>query len=233
MPWSSKLRRGSQLHAGTSAPPSNANRDYPTGCTANDTPHYDAYLNFLKNRTPKPTVPPAKILTRLKDLTDLDDSMPEDLKPGQNAEQAAELAALGPGAIYGVIAYLYFVTVSEKESSNCQLDGNGTSYRIEIGFDSEVARRLRAGWKPSMAEMHELQQKSIVVVMTPHYRRWHQRTWADDVLTPFVGRQVKVVGQLLADSEHLEARDSCAHPNADERCLRASIWEIHPVKERL
>ena len=31
--------------------------DYAAGCTKSEKPRYDAYLNFLKNRTPLPTVP--------------------------------------------------------------------------------------------------------------------------------------------------------------------------------
>ncbi len=42
---------------------------------------------------------------------------------------------------------------------------------------------------------------------------------------------MKVVGQLLADTEHAIAKDNCAHPNAKDSCWRASIWEIHPVIE--
>lgn len=206
--------------------------DYLTGCTASERPRYDAYLNFLKNQTPKPTVVPVKTLTRLKEFTELDDHMPDDLKPGHNAEHAEELAALGQGRIHAVVGFLYLVIVSGAESTNCQLDGEGeTDYHIHIGFDAAAAKRLREGWRPTKAETHELQQTSVIVEMTPHYRKWHQPTWSDDALAPLVGRQVKVVGLLLADNEHAKAKDSCAHPNRDKRCWRGSIWEIHPVTE--
>jgi hypothetical protein len=39
-------------------------QDYSTGCTSSEKPRYDAYLNLLKNRAPKPTAKPKKILTR-------------------------------------------------------------------------------------------------------------------------------------------------------------------------
>jgi hypothetical protein len=45
-----------------------------------------------------------------------------------------------------------------------------------------------------------------------------------------VGRQVKVVGQLLVDNEHNRDSDNCARSGADKtKCWRASIWELHPV----
>ena len=105
-------------------------------------------------------------------------------------------------------------------------------YHIHIGFDSETAKRLRGGWQPSDDEKHRLQQESAIVEMTPHYRIWHQPNWSIELVTGVIGRQVKIVGQLLADNEHAKAKDSCAHPNADKnKCWRMSIWELHPVTE--
>src|SRR2546422_8763513 len=40
--------------------------DYAAGCTKSEKPRYDAYLNFLKNRTPLPTAKPKKLLTRVR-----------------------------------------------------------------------------------------------------------------------------------------------------------------------
>jgi hypothetical protein len=164
--------------------------------------------------------------------------MPESLKPGHNAEFAEELASLGQGAVYGVVGYLYLAFPSGVESTNCQLkddsdDHANVDYHIHIGFDSAMAKRLRDGWKPSEgAEKRGLQQTSIIVEMTPHYRLWHQPDWSIPLLSSVIGRQVKVVGQLLADNEHAKAKDSCAHPNAvKSKCWRASIWELHPVTE--
>ena len=217
-------------------------QDYLTGCTASANPRYDAYLNYLKNQNPKPTVTPAKNLTQ-KDFEKLDRTMPADLKPGHNAEHANELAALGQGAFQSVVGYLYVAFPSGVESTNCQLkddtkDANGmpnhnnVDYHIHIGFDSAIAERLRGGWKPNKDETHGLQQQSVIVEMTPHYRAWNQPNWTIDLVTGVMGRQVKVVGQLLADNEHIKASDSCAHPNADKsKCWRASIWELHPVTE--
>ena len=206
--------------------------NYQAGCTESDKPRYDAYLNFLNNRTPRPTVKPKKILTR-QDFKRLDDTMPDDLKLGHNAEHPQELAALGQGTIHGLVGFLYIAFPSGVESTNCQLSGEGNvDYHIHIGFDPAAAKRLREGWRPNQAEKHELQQQSIIVEMTPHYRLWHQPDWSNDLLAKVIGRQVKVVGQLLADNEHARAKDSCAHPNADkDKCWRASIWELHPVTE--
>src|SRR5215470_13445581 len=36
---------------------------YPGGCENNPTPHYDAYLNFLKDQLPQPNLFPVKMLT--------------------------------------------------------------------------------------------------------------------------------------------------------------------------
>jgi len=218
--------------------------NYPTGCgipknatNANYTPRYDAYLNYLKNQTPKSTIQPVKILTRA-DFTGLEDKMPADLKKGHNGEHAAELAALGQGQILGLVGYLYIVQVTGKESTNCELSGaddqgrDKTDYHIHVGFDETAARRLRDGWKPTKDETLGLQQTSVIVEMTPHYRQWHQPTWTAERLQPHLGRQVRVIGQLLADNEHADASANCAHPNADKnKCWRASIWELHPVIE--
>jgi len=126
--------------------------DYQTGCTESEKPRYDAFLNFLKNRVPKPTVKPKKILSR-QDFKRLDDTMPDDLKPGHNAEHAEELAALGQGSIYGLVGYLYIAFPSGVESTNCQLSGEeNVDYHIHIGFDTTAAKRLREGWRPDPAE---------------------------------------------------------------------------------
>jgi len=122
---------------------------------------------------------------------------------------------------------------SGVESTNCQLKGDGNvDFHIHIGFDAAAAKRLREGWTPNKDEKHGLQQQSVIVEMTPHYRLWEQPDWSIDTVTKVIGRQVKVVGQLVADNEHARAKDSCAHPNADKKnCWRASIWELHPVTE--
>ncbi len=205
--------------------------NYPTGCTKAQKHKYDAFLNFVKNQTPKPTSKPLKTLTE-QDFKTLEDQLPDGLKKGSNGEYAQELAKLGQGNIYALIGYLYSMQVTGAESTNCQLDDKAqeqTDYHIHIGFDQTVAQSLREG--ASVAEQ-KVKPTSIVVEMTPHYRAWHQPKWTSELVKRFLGRQVKVMGQLLADTEHAIAKDNCAHPHAvKDKCWRASIWEIHPVIE--
>jgi hypothetical protein len=104
-------------------------------------------------------------------------------------------------------------------------------YHILVGFDTAMAKRLRDGETFSSDDTTQLQKTSIVVEMTPHYRAWLQPTWDDALIRQHVGKQVKVVGQLLADIEHNNAKDNCARADAKDTCWRASIWELHPVIE--
>lgn len=208
--------------------------NYKTGCTKAKKPRYDAFLNYLKNQTPKPTTKPLKTLTRA-DFKTLDDNLPDGLKIGNNGEHADELARLGQGNIYALIGYFYIIQMTGAESTNCQLDGRAnkeTGYLIHIGFSAEDAKALRIDPTPAAAKRKQLQQKSIVVEMTPHYRAWHQPRWDSELAKRFIGRQVKVMGQLLANNAHANATDSCAHPNVvKSKCWRASVWELHPVIE--
>ena len=93
-----------------------------------------------------------------------------------------------------------------------------------------IAQGLQDGHTPSDIEVKQLQQTSIVVEMTPHYRAQFKPKWTDTFLRQFIGRQVKVVGQLMLDNDHTRPQDNCADPNADQdRCWRMTAWEIHPV----
>ena len=205
--------------------------NYKAGCTKAAKPRYDAFLNYLKNQAPQPTAKPLKTLTQ-QNFQDLDANIPDGLKKGNNGEHADALAKLGQGNIYAVIGFLYVVQITGAESTNCQLSGGGdeqTDYHIHVGFDATTAKKLRDG---EDLTQKPLQQTSIVVEMTPHYRAWHQPDWTAALVTRFLGHQVKVVGQLLADNEHNNANDNCAHPNAKlTKCWRASLWELHPVTE--
>jgi len=129
------------------------------------------------------------------------------------------------------VGYLYFVQPTDAETTNCQLDGDGeTDFHIGIGFNRTIAQGLQDGHTPDDVEFRRLQQTSIVVEVTPHYRAQHKPQWTATRLTQFIGRQVKVVGQLMLDNEHARPRDNCAEPNAEEdRCWRMTAWEVHPV----
>lgn len=79
----------------------------------------------------------------------------------------------------------------------------------------------------------DLQQNSIIVEMTPHDRfKYEHEIWTLANLQKAVGRQVKVVGQLLIDNEHNLPSQNCATATTasqKQTCWRASVWELHPV----
>jgi hypothetical protein len=205
-----------------------------TGCSLSDNPKYDAYLNYLKNQSPSPTLHPVRFLTK-NDFTNLEGQTPDTLKKGNHALHATELAGLGEGNIYGLIGYLYYAVDTGKKSEgtkgetcNCQLiHTENSDFHLGIGFDAAVAKKIRDG---ETVPKKDLEQTGIVVEMTPHYRAIHHTKWTFPLVQGLAGKQVKVIGQLLIDNEHRLAKDNCADPNADEnKCWRASIWELHPV----
>jgi hypothetical protein len=54
--------------------------------------------------------------------------------------------------------------------------------------------------------------------------------WTLTKVKGIFGRQVKVVGQLMVDNDHLGGKDNCAASNANTAtCWRRTVWEIHPV----
>lgn len=212
--------------------------DYSTGCSHASTPGYDAYLNFLKNQLPRPAAA-AEVagVLREQNFEELEGKTPDTLGRGNHADNADELADLGEGNIYAVVGYLYYAQVSPDpkkkgpgETTNCQLTGDKNSdYHIGIGFDAEVGKKIRDGEKVSKKL---LQQTSIIVEMTPHYRARFQPKWSVTRLQKVVGYQVKVVGQLMMDNEHIIPSQNCGHPEANTTtCWRKSAWEIHPVIE--
>ena len=203
---------------------------YPTGCSNSPNPQYDAYLNFLKNQTPVPTSSISRYITRTT-IQSLDTNTPGGITSRNHAQHAIPLADLGEGNIVAMIGYLYFVQNTGEESTNCGLHGPGeTDYHVGIGFNRAIAQGLQDGHTPSDIEVKRLQQTSVVVEMTPHYRAQFKPRWTDTFLRRFIGRQVKVVGQLMLDNDHTRPQDNCADPNADQdHCWRTTAWEIHPV----
>ncbi len=208
--------------------------NYPTGCSK--AAKYDAYLNYLKNLTPSPPASGVNFLD-LAAFDNLNSNTPQDL--GQNNNHSAfkeELARLGEGGQYGVIGYLYYFEATGAESSNCELagpdkEGGNVDFHIGIGFDKPPADQLNVNnpAKPPKT----LQQKSVIVEMTPHYRaRFQDGIWTLANLKPALGHKVKVVGQVLVDSEHNKPADNCALDGTaaqKNHCWRYSIWELHPV----
>jgi hypothetical protein len=105
---------------------------------------------------------------------------------------------------------------------------------IGIGFDPVLAEKIRTNKFHVTGSGHtdDAKRTSIVAEMTPHYRAKFHPTWTAATVAALKGRQVKVVGQLLVDADHNEAKQDCAFPNAvPASCWRASTWELHPVTQ--
>jgi len=206
--------------------------NYPTGCSA--AAGYDPYLNYLKNLTPSPGAG-VNFLAQ-SDFDNLNTNTPSDLGQGNNhADYKEQLANLGEGRQFGVIGYLYYYQATGAESSNCELtgpdaEGGNVDFHIGIGFDSDLAAKVDGRAKPAAALKKQLQQNSVIVEMTPHYRaQFHANDWTLANLKPALGHKVRVIGQLLVDSEHNKPADNCALEDKTAHCWRYSIWELHPV----
>ena len=157
-----------------------------------------------------------------------------------HADHREALARIGEGQLFGVVGYLYYVKKTGPESSNCQLasddaEGSNVDFHIGVGFDADVAALLRARKKVPDAKV--LTQQSVIVEMTPHYRfTYAADRWTLENLRAVIGRQVRVVGQLVVDNEHNLGSQNCAMATTSgqrETCWRASVWELHPVTQFL
>jgi hypothetical protein len=209
--------------------------NYPTGCSK--AAGYDAYLNSLKNLTPMPTTG-VNFLDQSA-FDNLNSSTPSELGQGNNhATYKDQLSQLGEGKQFGIVGYLYYYQATGAESSNCELtgpDANGgnVDFHIGIGFDSSLASQVDGNSRPAAALKKQLQQNSVIVEMTPHYRaRFEDGVWTLANLKPALGHKVRVIGQLLVDSEHNKPTDNCAVKGTAAQanhCWRYSIWELHPV----
>ncbi len=207
---------------------------YPTGCSK--AAGYDAYLNYLKNLTPAPLSVGTTFLGQSA-FDNLNSGTPEALGHGNNHSDFKErLANLGEGTQRGVIAYLYYFQVTGAESSNCQLtgpdkNGGNVDFHVGIGFDKTLLGQVNASSPANPPKA--LQQSSVIVEMTPHYRaQFQDGIWTIANLRAALGHKVRVVGQLLADSEHNKPTDNCALADTaaqKSHCWRYSIWELHPV----
>jgi hypothetical protein len=196
---------------------------YPTGCSA--TASYDGYLNALKNELIEPSVEPQQAYN-VKDLVDLEGKLPAELAPTNHEALKDALGTLGEGEVSSLLGYLYYAKPGSSESSNCQLTGaDDLDFHIGIGPDPGIPAK---GHPLSSQDRHQ----AVIVEMTPHWRAEYESGWTLAKVRKAVGRQVFVVGQLLADNEHHDAKDDCGYavaPGPGKDCWRPTIWELHPV----
>jgi len=205
-------------------------QDYPTGCSAAG--KYDAYLNYLKN-----LLPGTDMGVNYLDQTafdNLNSNTPADLgKNNNHLTYKDQLAEMGEGKQFGIVGYLYYFEHTGAESSNCELTGPAPDYgnvdfHIGIGFDQSLTSEVNT--KDPSKPPKQLEQQAVIVEMTPHYRaQFHSNDWTLGSLKPALGHKVRIIGQLLVDSEHNKPADNCALANKTARCWRYSIWELHPV----
>lgn len=201
--------------------------EYPTGCSK--AARYDPYVNLLKNQLVSPAKKPQRIFTG-DDYGTLEERLPPDLTKENHVEFKDDLAKLGEGHVVGLVGYLYYAKKGGKESSNCQLeDPDAIDFHIGIGFDRELAAKLTSKAKLTSGERTEMNQTSAIIEVTPHWRAQFKPEWTLAAFATAIGHQVRVMGQLLVDSEHYSPKDDCAFADASLKCWRASVWEIHPV----
>jgi len=207
---------------------------YPDGCTlvsGKKKPKFDAYLNFLKNQLPD--VQAATGTLSAADVADKESKLPAGLDPFDHGKFAGALADLGEGNIDSVVGYLYYHIPGGKETCNCKLAGEpNIDKHLGIGFDQEMAQKIASGQasKGEIGASTQVDRTSMIVEMTPAYRAQFHPNWTDARLDAAVGKQVKVVGQLIVDNDHLNVNDDCAFPGANATtCWRMSAWELHPV----
>jgi hypothetical protein len=200
---------------------------FATGCSAAG--GYDGYLNALKNELVDPAGQPQNAFD-VPHLKTLENELPKDLTKDNHEALKAQMSALGEGEVASLNGYLYYAKDGGAESSNCLLKGaDNIDFHIGIGADADVAARAKAK-NPGLSPGDRSQ--AVIVEMTPHWRAKYEPGWNLALVQKAVGRQVYVVGQLLADNEHDDAKDDCAYTGAGgpgPKCWRGTIWELHPV----
>jgi hypothetical protein len=173
------------------------------------------------------------------DFAALEGKLPATLSSQNHATFSQRLADNNEGNIVTVIGYLYFAVDTGKssggtapiaETSNCRVTAaDSFDYHLGLGFDAVLAKKLQTT-KPrsSVSSPKEMEKTSVVAEMTPHTR--HPK-WTFARVNALQGKQVKVVGQLMVDNVHFNAKDDCKFPGALSSCWRATIWEVHPVTQ--
>ena len=219
--------------------------NYKAGCTRSDHPHYDAYLDYLKNSMPDPASPPVDLNhgnpIGAAFLADHENKTPDTLTAYNHAQHAADLADMGEGQIVSVIGTLYYAIRGGAESVNCQLSGDDSlvDFHIGIGFadfplGAGVLDQLCSGkdFRSVLQQSDQLtlEQNSFVVEMTPYYREQFKSGWSLSKVQGVTGHQVRVYGQLMIDNFHHKPSDDCGLADANpDKCWRLSVWELHPV----
>lgn len=208
---------------------------FPTGCSKAG--GYDPYLNLLKNQLIPPSDATGEVpfFLNLKDVKALDQKMPAALGRSNHGDFKDQLIQLGEGQLRGVIGYLYYAQKTGAESSNCQLDstdseGSNVDFHIGVGFDPDIAESLREG---KAVPGKTITQSSMIVEMTPHYRfAFENDAWTLANVKAAIGKEVRVIGQLIVDNEHNIPSQNCALATTIKQlstCWRGSVWELHPV----
>jgi hypothetical protein len=225
---------------------------FPDGCSAATNLTYDAYLDFLKDQDSDLNLASTKNLV-VADFQSLESKLSQlslsskgkgrktqPLNSANHAAFASQLANLGEGNIHTVIAYLYFAQDTSKgnpanppkgETCNCRLpQPENFDYHIGLGFDPNLASQAHTQ-HPQEGDplFSQLQKKSVVAEMTPYPRHTRHPNWTFDRVNSHQGEQVKVVGQLMVDNYHFQAKDDCGFPGATTNCWRSTIWEMHPL----
>lgn len=210
---------------------------FADGCSQAKKPGYDAYLDFLKDQDPDPSLASTRTLGKA-DFPALEKKLPKTLKSTNHSTFASTFADDGEGNIHTVVAFLYFAedtgagTQPDSETSNCRLTAAGTfDYHLGIGFDSALAATAKTHPADGSADMMKLQKASIVAEMTPFTRATRHPKWTIDRVSALQGQQIKVVGQLMNDNFHFDAKSDCSFPKHTPKCWRSTIWEIHPVTQ--
>lgn len=205
---------------------------YPTGCSPSG--KYDAELNELKNTVSWKNEGVQGWFTSLGELQTLEGKLPDGLGSGNHGNYVSPLSALGEGRIHGVVGYLYSVKPEGQESSNCDLpddtDHENVDFHIYIGFDPNIADRLRNG-NATSADKKEINPDSMIVEMTPQYRGQFHPEWTLDSVKQHIGEQVRVEGQLMVDNEHYLPSQDCGRSDATDKCWRGTVWELHPITD--
>ena len=186
---------------------------FPSGCTAAG--HYDAYLSFLKNQRPSPLAHSTGLLTA-DDFDNKEANIPDGLASTNHADHATELADLAEGNIFTLIGYLYHVKETGSEACNCQLTAkNAIDWHMWVGFDADQAQRVLNGEIKTAAKRKPLLQEAIVAEISPHYRAEERPEWTLAKVKAVLGKQVKLVGQLLIDNDHVKPSDDCGNAGAN------------------